>query len=215
MAGTKAAGNYPRLRENHGVAELFSHGAPSPYGPSQAAFSSWKKTGFPTAEIRQTTTFGMATRRGDTLQDTFRSPEEPVPQQLSAPRRVNPITWDNAPLERVPNRSYPWQQEAPAPAPASRPPSSTLKQSQLSQEQQQQTWAQLMRSGHVSSAQCLVELPPEVLAHNPSEPPPSMRMDVPASYGIGAIGLGTNHAGCGANFPRSQKFTSDFRDPYL
>lgn len=171
--------------------------------------------GFPTSEIRQTTTFGMATRRGDTLQDTFRSPaEDPASQQPSAPRMVNPITWDNAPPERAPNRRHPWPEE-PAPAPFSVPPSSSQKLSQLSRDQQQQTWAQLMRSGHVSSAQCLVELPPEVLAHSPSEPPPSIKLDVPASYGIDAIGLGLNHPGCNAQYPRSQRFTRNFRDPYL
>ena len=210
---------------------------PHPDGASHAAYESWKRAGIPTNEVMQSTTFGMTTVKGDTAGDaltfTAQVAQAPLPfkqHHVEAASRANPITWDGAPPEGRPGltpyanaainaaqreaygsmpfrsgqtMSAPPQQSQPQPPSPQRAPTG----GQLSSNEMQETWGQLMRSGKMrgSAAQCLVEMPPEYSYEAPPKPPPI------SSQSLLTIGL---H---GHNRPvkRSTAFTSDFRDPFM
>jgi len=187
------------------------------YGPSQHAFESWKRSGIPTAETMQGSTFGMATRKGDTAGDALAGkPSVPVP--LSAPPsmntapRPNPITWLGGPPEPAPRRHVdaitgrPMMPVSHEPAP---PPPPQVNFQPLSQDEMQQTWSSLMRTGKVraSAAQCMVDMPPE---YSMEPPPPRPPVN---SQAINTIGLHPQQGG--RPVKRSTAFTSDFRDPFL
>lgn len=181
----------------------------------------------------QSTTFGLTTVKGDTAGDalTFTAPPAQAAPPLKqhhalAASRANPITWEGAAPEGRPGLT-PYanaaidaaQREAygsmslrsgsmtsqPPPQPPS--PQRAPPGGQLSANEMQETWGQLMRSGKMrgSAAQCLVEMPPEYSYEAPPKPPPI------SSQSMLTIGL---H---GHNRPvkRSTAFTSDFRDPFM
>ena len=128
-----AAGNFKKVGKSGGVADIMRDNS-NPYGPSHAAFQSWKKSGIPTAEVLQSSTFGLATQKSDTAADAFSGKPLPVPHHaptlltLSA-ARANPITWAGGPPEPEPRprqfdmtSGLPTMPEAMAPPPPPPPP---------------------------------------------------------------------------------------------
>jgi len=232
-----AAGGYKGVRalDKGSVASALRETG-NQYGTSHAAYESWKRAGIPTNEVMQSTTFGSATVKGDTAGDalTFTAAAAQAPpfkqHHAEAASRANPITWEGAAPEGRPGLS-PYanaainaaQREAYGSMPLrsgqtmSAPPQQSQPQlpsqqhaptgGQLSPNEMQETWGQLMRSGKMrgSAAQCLVEMPPEYSYEAPPKPPPI------SSQSLLTIGL---H---GHNRPvkRSTAFTSDFRDPFM
>ena len=226
-------------------------------GPSHAAYSQWKRTGIPTNEVMQSTTFGLVTRKGDTAGDALsfapQSMQAPPPlkqYQAAAASRPNPITWDGAQPEgrpglsayanaaidaaqreaygSMPQRwgnggggggghgshmpppqlqaSQQWQQHQQHHQ-HHQQPSQPPTPAQLSPNEMQETWGQLMRSGKMrpSAAQCMVEMPPDYSYEAPNKPPAI------SSQSLLTIGL-HGHEG---PVKRSSAFTSDFRDPFM
>ncbi len=219
------------------------------YGPSHAAFSSWKKSGTPTSSQLQRTTFGAPTKVGSTARDAFyhdgsaSSPAAPLGASLSRSRALaanakpNPITGlngygipDSEPSP--PRKPYFQPQEAgyvPPPAgdapgafSATPPPATDAAapaapnaadsptvygKVRMSESEMNETWSALMRSGKMkpSAAQCMVTLP-----GNPVEPEPK-----PYNVHFGMNTIGLHPAASSRPAARSNKFTSDFRDPFL
>jgi len=98
-----AAGGFSRVKDSGSVAFAMREHS-NQYGPSQASYDHWKRSGIPTNETMQSTTFGLSTRKGDSAGDamTFSSAAPaPMPQQkphqLAAQNRANPITWMGGP----------------------------------------------------------------------------------------------------------------------
>jgi len=225
------AGNYPRMKTEGGIGYMFQERG-AYFGPSHAALESWKRSGIPTSETMPSQAFGMSTRKGDTAGDalSFDNPAPPLPNYARAPAgkvvapRANPITWEGAEPEPQPHQRRPaldaaayerqMQQQAQQPQQMQQKQSVSAMQTQssfqpeLSPEQMQETWAHLLRTrqtpSQLSSAQCLIQMPPEYA----NEMPPSV--DDGIVQGMLTIGL---HAH-GKQVKRSNQFTSDFRDPF-
>jgi len=186
----------------------------------------------PTAEVMQSTMFGTATAKGDSAGDALAGLAAPPPPPArnhaaaaahAAARRPNPITWegglpepapaprptyaDGRPMAPASFMPQPQHSEATSAPPAEPSPASSPK---LSPEQMQQTWSTLMRQGKLpqpSAAQCLVEMP----AHYSREaPPPQATVN---SHSLLTIGLHPQNGD--RSIRRSNKFTSDFRDPFV
>ena len=169
---TTAAGGYNRIQNRSGVSDLFQ--TPSEYGPSLAAFNTWKRYGIATSELRQKTTFGASSQFG-TRERTGKA----VPQGGQDPRHtgLNPISWEGADLAQRPEalahldrkQQLPPQEAPGAPTEmsasavwkAAQAPAPTAQSLRLQEEEMQQTWAQLMRNGAVkpSAAMLLVVRP--------------------------------------------------------
>lgn len=217
---TDVAGQYKKVGTNVGGVAAIMVDRSDGYGPSQHMFDSWKRSGIPTSELRQPTTFGMATVKGDTAGDCFTFGK--LPQSTPSGKavshhapRVNPITWAGGPEEPAPRRNYDprtgravmeaLEPEPPAPAP---PPQQPQQPIQMDPNEMQQTWSHLMRTGKVrqSAAQCMVHMPPMYSL----EPPPPM--PPVNSHAINTIGLHPQNGGRPVR--RSTAFTSDFRDPF-
>jgi hypothetical protein len=202
--------------------------APGTDGPSQLAFQSWKKSGIPTSAVLQSSTFGLATQKSDSAGDALRGIAKELlpPPVVANEQRMNPITWLGGPAEPAPrprptNLSLDGRHQLQMP-PASNAPAAPPQQQafasppspQMSQEQMQQSWSQLMRTGKVraSAAQCLCELPPD-LQYNQGEsglPPPKLAIP---SQSVMTIGLHPRNGGRPVR--RSTAFTSNFRDPFM
>ena len=211
----QVAGNYPRMQTG-GIDYLFAEKGDG-YGPSQKAYQEWKKSGFPTAERMQSTTFGLSTRRGETAGDalTFTHGNEPPPDYARAPAgkpvtsRPNPITWQGGEpeVQSARARAQPSQYDhMKAQYEATRPPPPPA----LSPEQMHETWGHVLRTqktnSFTSAAQCMIQMPPEYRTEAPP-PLPTLGND----QSLLTIGLHPH------NKPvrRSSAFTSDFRDPFL
>jgi len=211
-------GNYPRMTTQGGIGYLFQERG-NAYGPSQQAYTHWKKSGVPTSDTMQSTAMGMSTHRGDTAGDAlnFSAPaKDPAPNYARAPAgkpaapRANPITWLGGEPEE------PYVQRKPAsiaiPPPEPQPQQHTLAPSSqpLSPQQMHETWAHLLRTrqapSQLSSAQCLIDMPPE---YSTEAPPPRPALD---SQSMLTIGLHPQNGG--RQVRRSSAFTSDFRDPF-
>jgi hypothetical protein len=161
-----AAGGYNRIKDTSGVAHAMRDHAMDFYGPSQHAFDRWKKSGIPTAEQMQPTTFGMASRKGDTAGDAltgrasvpFTAPPNmstaSIIKQQQRDGRANPITWMGGPPVAEPRRYYEpltgrqmtEPAQPPPPPPPPKPPPS------FEASDTQQTWSTLMRTGKVKSS---------------------------------------------------------------
>jgi len=219
------AGGYRREgKVQYGVADLMNQGggAALGMGPSQHAYASWKKSGFATSEISvPRTTFGHSTKKGEsTFNLLYADPSAPpggASPQLTSPQLkpqmpVNPITWAGAPpipeYRRPPEQAPTGQYAMPGTSISDAVNRNQPKRQPISGTQLEETWGNLIRSGHVSTAQCLVNLPPEFTENKPPAKP-----RIPPQ--MNAIGLTEpNHAGYGAHHPLGQKFTNSFRDPY-
>jgi hypothetical protein len=212
----QVAGNYHRMQAG-GIDYLFAEKGDG-YGPSQKAYQEWKKSGFPTAERMQSTTFGLSTRRGETAGDalTFTHGNEPPPDYARAPAgkpvtsRPNPITWQGGEpeVQSARARAQPSQYDhMKAQYEATRPPPPPAA---LSPEQMHETWGHVLRTqktnSYTSAAQCMIQMPPEYRTEAPP-PMPTLGND----QSLLTIGLHPH------NKPvrRSSAFTSDFRDPFL
>ena len=212
----QVAGNYHRMQAG-GIDYLFAEKGDG-YGPSQKAYQDWKKSGFPTAERMQSTTFGLSTRRGETAGDalTFTHGNEPPPDYARAPAgkpvtsRPNPITWQGGEpeVQSARARAQPSQYDhMKAQYEATRPPPPPAA---LSPEQMHETWGHVLRTqktnSYTSAAQCMIQMPPEYRTEAPP-PMPTLGND----QSLLTIGLHPH------NKPvrRSSAFTSDFRDPFL
>ena len=172
-----AAGNYPRVKDLASMATLLQDSG-NQYGASQAAYTSWKRSGFPTAEHMPTTAFGLSTRRGETAGDALNhaaAPELPPnfarpPAGRSSAPRVNPITWQGG-EEPVLHARPQMQLAAPrAAGPAQQePPQPPL----ISEEQMHTTWSELLRSRKLpqSAAQCMVGHLPDAHSIEPNPEP--------------------------------------------
>jgi len=206
-----AAGNYPRVKDQMGVAGLMQDRT-NQYGPSHAAFESWKRVGIPTAEqMPSSKAFGMSTRLGESVGETLSGKAfdpPPVPNYARAPagKRVNPITWLGGESEITSKPSVPRRIEVPSGLSLQR---EAQQSPVISPEQMQQTWSQLMRSRKLpqSSAQCLIDMPPAYAI----EPPPPQ----PALTSQSLMTIGLHPANGGRAVRRSTQFTSDFRDPFM
>ena len=186
------------------------------YGASQAAYTSWKRCGFPTSEQMPTTAFGLSTRRGETAGDAlnYTAAAEPPPNfarppagKSSAPR-VNPITWQGGDEPVV--QARPQMQVAP-PRTLGQPqqePSAPAQAPLISEEQMHTTWSELLRTRKLpqSSAQCMIHMPD---SYSIEPPPPKPALD---SQSMLTIGLHPQPGGRAVR--RSTHFTSDFRDPF-
>ena len=100
------AGNFKKSnRDGGGVADIMRDHS-NQYGPSHSALEHWKRSGIPTSEVRQSSAFGLATRKGDTAGDALAgvaSVKFPSPAAMAATApRVNPITWLGGPAEPEP-----------------------------------------------------------------------------------------------------------------
>ena len=216
------AGKYKKIGEVPGggvAAALRDVG--NQYGPSHAAFSSWKRSGIPTSEVLQSSVFGLATRKGDTAGDCFASKptiQAPYRAPSATAQRVNPITWTGGPPEPEPRARHVDPHsgrpmiEAPSAPPPPPPPPQPMQPpppQPLSPAEMQQTWSDLMRSGKIrpSAAHCMVEMPP---GYSYEAPPP---MPPVASHAINTIGLHPQHGGRPVR--RNAAFTKDFRDPFM
>lgn len=211
-----AAGGYKRIRETHPVSQLFR--SPAEYGPSFTAYTSWKRSGIPTSETMQTSTFGRSSNFGSLQPE--RSGKAPLSHVTRAVTR-NPISWvgfeDEEPRRGVGHPGVASQSEVtPQPtrgdgiggdAPTWQAPPAPAKA--LRDEQMGQTWAELMRSGSIkpSAALSMVDLPKE---YSVERPPPLLP---PMMSSMHAIGLQPQHAG--RPVYRSSNFTSQFSDPTL
>ena len=221
-----AAGFMHKPDQGSVAASMRDHG--SLYGPSQSVYYKWKHSGVPTAELMQNVSFGMSTRKGETAGDVLAYDPStdvtlqslPKPRQLAEAQRANPITWadgsENTPMQPFQNPHAAVVPEAasqialPLSACTASSASSAnhhaFTSAPLSNAEMTQNWSDLMRQGRVklSAATSLIEFPPELSI----EPPPK----IPAllSQGINTIGL----HGHNRQIRRSNKFTSDFRDPF-
>eukprot|EP00965_Chrysotila_dentata_P045429 1509201-Pleurochrysis_carterae.AAC.2 len=182
----QAAGDYKRVKSS-GVSHLLTqHVVGDAYGPSQKAYSSWKRSGEPMSNANlsvQQTNFGRATAKMETSKNIIYGDPTEAAAPVVAPRpvsskSVNPITWEGAPPEPPPRRPVEDIHNSVPPAAAPAPPRN--KQRALTPEQQQQKWGQLMRSGHVSAAQCLVV--------RPSRPPSLQRSLTFSTHAAGSHG---------------------------
>ena len=169
----RAAGDFSRVRDTNTVASLFNAGPenvrtptltqqppqPQPqctlraaqYGPSHAALQSWKKSGIPTSQTMQRSTFGRSTQRSEGMGGMIYVDERDI--NPAAPsntmRLTNPITWEGEEEPARPNY------HAPPPPPPAPPPAQTFSSAQQSNK----TWAELMRTRPgqaISAAQCLL-----------------------------------------------------------
>ena len=217
------AGQYKKTGDRQGGVAAIMRDRADQYGPSQELYDHWKRSGIPTAEVRQPTTFGMATQKGDSAGDcfTFGKPAPPpapahhgrAPVPVHQQPRANPITWDGGMEEPAPRRTYDrlgrstMEPEAAAVPPPMPPPPQPPQPPQ--QFEQGETWAMAMRAGKVrqSSALCMIEMPPQYSLEAPPPVPPV------ASFAVNTIGLHPQNQGRPVR--RSNAFTSDFRDPFL
>ena len=228
-SGSGAAGNYPRVKDLASVSSLLQDSG-NQYGASHSALESWKRNGIPTAEQMPTSVaFGLSTRRGDTVAQSFTAaPAEPLPNyaRLAAGQRigrVNPITWlggDDEPDGGPPSASSRMSQQQLVEQAQMMQQLQHMKQAQqmppppapeLSAEQMQQTWSELMRSRKrlpLSSAQSMIHMPE---AYSIEAPPPRPALD---SQSLMTIGLHATHGANGRPIRRSNKFTNDFVDPF-
>ena len=121
---------------------------------------------------------------------------------LGTRRRRRWWPWSHMPPPQL-QASQQWQQHQQQHQQPSQPPTPA----QLSPNEMQETWGQLMRSGKMrpSAAQCMVEMPPDYSYEAPNKPPAI------SSQSLLTIGL-HGHEG---PVKRSSAFTSDFRDPFM
>jgi len=225
------AGNYPRLHDAAGTADLLAqqHRHADAPGFSHAAFTSWKKHGLPTAHhpSGQTMTFGRPTIRGDSADVVFGGNSYPEQQQRLPQRNraVNPVTWENAPADETPRRQWDsfrreeaqpaqpmadtsrqWQMQSSTP----RQPSQGLHE--MEKENPGKTWGQLMRSRPVmpSAALCMVDVLTD------AEQQPNARDQLPRMPADNFSYIGMRLPGQqNQNHARSQKFSSTFSDPFM
>lgn len=210
------AGRYKKTEARGGVAAIMQDHS-NQYGPSHQAFESWKRSGIPTAEVMQPSSFGLATVKGDTAGDCFASRPTvppPRPQHSFKPQpRPNPITWQGGPPEPAPRQRHvdprsgrPMIEALPVEPP---PPAPPKPEPPLSPDEMRETWSYLMRSGKVkpSAAQCLVDMPPDYSYERRPPKPPIL------SQAMNTIGLHPQDGGRPVR--RSAAFTSDFRDPFM
>ena len=227
------AGNYPRLHDAAGTADLLAqqHRHADAPGFSHAAFTSWKKHGLPTAQSGQTMPFGRPTKREESAGAAFSGSSFPE-QQQRAPQRsraVNPVTWENAPADDVPRRQWDSMRREEAPAPAQpvagatpcqsqwqMPPPSPRQPSQVLHEKEKenpgQTWGQLMRSRPVrpSAALCMIDTLTD------AEHQPNARDQLPRVPADNFSYIGMRLPGQqNQSHARSQKFSSSFSDPFM
>ena len=207
-------------RESSGsVGELLQALPASTFGPSHAAYTSWKRHGHPTSEEAPSThVFGTATRADglstkDLLYCSSEGSPPPPPQRLPQTTDVNILTWSNAPQE--PPRRRPDLDEAAAEqeslrqAAAARSPAPTARRADRTEpdlDELARKYDDRKRGSPVSVSSCLVHMP--ISAERPPKSPPPL-------VSMHSIGLATApHAGVDAYHPRSQSFSSTFVDPY-
>ena len=104
MDTSVAAGQYKRRNNPGPISDLFKDHS-TQYGPSNAAYTTWKKSGVPTADTMQQQTFGMSSKTIGSAREALTAAEPPSPQQPQLPfgkrhePRANPITWMGGPEE--------------------------------------------------------------------------------------------------------------------
>ena len=184
------------------------------YGPSQKQMAEWKRSGIPTAQILSSSTFGLATKKGDSAGDAMMGKASILPPPPQASTRANPITWTGDEAALVPTRPRagrpsepPTFQAPPQPFP---PPSygSVQQQQQMSSEEMQQTWSHLManKKFRPSAAMSIIDLPKEFVAERP---PPAPAIN---NQSMHTIGLHPQNGGRPVR--RTTSFTSTFSDPF-
>jgi len=200
LADMAAAGGYKRVNGG-GVSDLFR--TPAQYGPSLAAYNTWKKFGIPTSETVHTTTFGRSSMAGLEMERSGKAMPKLDPRHSSR----NPISWagvEEPPPRRVPEPPAYQPQLASATAHSGYMPAMPTQSPALKEEQMGQTWAELMRNGQVKPSAALAMMDMPDYSTEP-QPPPAF-----FSSSVHTIGLQPQHTG---RAHRSSNFTGQFRDP--
>ena len=181
------------------------------YGPSQKQYTEWKKSGIPTSQILTSNTFGLATKKGDSAGDAMRGVASILPPPPQAVSRANPITWtgdEMAPTTFRPRAGKPSEPLLPPEPPQPFAPRDSSSAQQMSSEELQQTWSQLManKKFRPSAAMSIIDLPKEYYAERPPPMPAVNDQSMPT------IGLHPQNGGRPVR--RTASFTNTFTDPF-
>lgn len=234
-----AAGQFRRVenRANHSSFDNFRD-TTNQFGPSHAAFTHWKKSGIPTAEVLQSSTFGKSTRLGDSASDALNfegppSPPKPLGESgrnysnsmaTKLQARPNPVTWMGGAAEEPSPPARPPRDE---PAAALQPTAQQQQQldalaaakvsfgregnygaPRMSDDDMSQTWSSLMRTGGLKPSAAQCMV--QLPADYSQEAAPR-----PHGMGFAMNTIGLHPQNGGRPLRKSSKFTSDFRDPFL